>query len=90
MSGGIGRRVRPSFRLPVGTESIEVRHPIGSTAASKETKQTDAVKLEAEKATPDVGKLKRWGDKFIKVSEDVGLKVVSGTIAGLLLKMYTG
>jgi hypothetical protein len=50
----------------------------------------DAVKLEAEKGAPDGGKLKRWGDKLVKVSEDVGLKVVSGTIAGLLLKIYTG
>jgi hypothetical protein len=50
----------------------------------------DVVKEEAKKTEPDVGKLKRWGDRLVKISEDVGLKVVSGTIAGLLLKMYTG
>ncbi|WLA61734.1 hypothetical protein [Bradyrhizobium diazoefficiens] len=50
----------------------------------------DAVKLEAEESQPDVGKLKRWGDKLVKVTADVGLKVVSSTIAALLLKMYTG
>jgi hypothetical protein len=50
----------------------------------------DVVKEEAKKTEPDVGKLKRWGDRLVKITEDVGLKVVSGTIAGLILKMYTG
>jgi hypothetical protein len=68
----------PQFAALKPEEQLEVRD------------LADAVKLEAEKAAPDVGKLKRWGDKLVKVSEDVGLKVVSGTIAGLLLKMYTG
>jgi len=50
----------------------------------------DVVKEEAKKAEPDTGKLKRWGDRLVKITEDVGLKVISGTIAGILLKMYTG
>jgi hypothetical protein len=50
----------------------------------------DVVKEEAAKPTPEPGKLKRWGDRLVKITEDVGLKVVSGTIAGILLKMYTG
>lgn len=50
----------------------------------------EVVKEEAAKPTPEPGKLKRWGDRLVKITEDVGLKVVSGTIAGILLKMYTG
>jgi hypothetical protein len=50
----------------------------------------DIVKAEAEKPTPDVGKLKRWGERLVELFQDVGLKVVSGTVAGLLLKMYGG
>jgi hypothetical protein len=50
----------------------------------------EVVKEEAVKPTPEPGKLKRWGDRLVKITEDVGLKVVSGTIAGILLKMYTG
>jgi hypothetical protein len=50
----------------------------------------DIVKAEAEKPEPDVGKLKRWGGRLVDLTADVGLKVVSGTIAGLLLKMYGG
>ena len=50
----------------------------------------EVVKEEAKNTDPDAGKLKRWGDRLVRISEDVGLKVLSGTIAGLLLKMYTG
>ena len=50
----------------------------------------EVVKEEAKKTEPDVGKLQRWGGRLVKITEDVGLKVVSSTIAGLLLKMYTG
>jgi hypothetical protein len=50
----------------------------------------DVVKEEAKKPEPEPGKLKRWGNRLVKITEDVGLKVVSGTIAGILLKMYTG
>ncbi|MBB4368277.1 hypothetical protein GGD63_001056 [Bradyrhizobium sp. cir1] len=50
----------------------------------------DVVKAEAGKATPDEGKLKRWGRKLVDFSGDVGLKVASGSIAGLLAKMFIG
>jgi choline kinase len=50
----------------------------------------EVVKEEAKKSETEPGKLKRWGDRLAKITEDVGLKVVSGTIAGILLKMYTG
>jgi len=32
----------------------------------------DVVKEEARKAEPDAGKLKRWGERLVKISEDVG------------------
>jgi hypothetical protein len=63
---------------------------LGSEAQMEVRDLADIVKLEAEKAEPDAGKLKRWGEKLVKVSGDVGLKVVSSTIAALLVKMYTG
>ena len=50
----------------------------------------DVVKEEAKKSEPDAGKLKRWGERLVKISEDMGLKVVSSTVAALLVKMYTG
>lgn len=50
----------------------------------------EVVKEEAAKTQPDPGKLRRWGERLVKISEDVGLKAVSSTIAALLLKMYTG
>jgi hypothetical protein len=68
----------PEFAALKSEDQVEVRD------------LADVVKLEAEKAEPDAGKLKRWGDKLVKVSGEVGLKVVSSTIAALLLKMYTG
>jgi hypothetical protein len=49
----------------------------------------DVVKMEAEKAEPDAGKLKRWGEKLVKLSGEVGLKVASSAIAELLLKIYS-
>jgi hypothetical protein len=63
---------------------------LGPEAQAEVRDHADVVKLEAKKAEPDAGKLKRWGDKLVKVSADVGLKVVSSTIAALLAKIYTG
>ncbi|WP_398476636.1 hypothetical protein [Tardiphaga sp.] len=50
----------------------------------------DVVRVEAEKPVPDEGKLKRWGKRLVDISSDIGLKVVSGAIAGVLTKMYIG
>ncbi|UFW82998.1 hypothetical protein BjapCC829_23725 [Bradyrhizobium barranii] len=68
----------PEFKALAAEDQLEV-HDLA-----------DAVKFEAEKSQPDAGKLKRWGDKLVKTSADVGLKVLSSTIAALLLKIYTG
>jgi hypothetical protein len=50
----------------------------------------DVVKEEADKTTPDPGKLKRWGKRLVELGTDLGLKVATGTIATLLAKMFTG
>ncbi len=46
------------------------------------------VKEEAAKATPDVGKLKRWGGRLVDLSKDLGMKVAAGEIVHLLSTMF--
>ena len=48
------------------------------------------VKEEAAKATPDVGKLKRWGTRLVDLSKDIGMKVAAGEIVHLLNSMFGG
>lgn len=50
----------------------------------------DIVKAEAQKPTPDAGKLRRWGDRLVAITSDVGLRVVSSTIAQILTRMFMG
>jgi hypothetical protein len=50
----------------------------------------DIVKAEADKPKPDAGKLKRWGDRLVALTGDLGLKVVSSTIAQILTRMFMG
>jgi hypothetical protein len=48
------------------------------------------LKQEAAKENPDPGTLKRWGDRLVQFTKDVGIKTASSTIASLLAKMFTG
>jgi hypothetical protein len=48
----------------------------------------DIVKAEAQKPTPDAGKLRRWGDRLVAITSDVGLRVVSSAIAQILTRMF--
>jgi hypothetical protein len=49
----------------------------------------DVVKAEASSANPDAGKLQRWGKTLVTFATDVGLKLASGTIAQILVKIFT-
>ena len=49
----------------------------------------DVVKAEASSATPDTGKLQRWGKTLVSFATDVGLKLASSTIAQVLVKIFT-
>lgn len=46
------------------------------------------VKEEASKAEPDVGKLQRWGRRFVDLGKDLGMKVATAEIVHLLAKMF--
>jgi hypothetical protein len=50
----------------------------------------EIVREEAEKQTPDPGKLRRWGKRLVELGTDIGLKFATGTIASVLSKMFTG
>ena len=50
----------------------------------------DALKIEAAKATPDEGKLRRWGKRMVEMTEKVGMQVASSTIAQVLVKIFAG
>lgn len=54
------------------------------------TDVAEVLKAEASKMNPDPGKLKRWGDRFIEMCRDVGIKVVGTAIAQVLVKMFGG
>jgi hypothetical protein len=47
------------------------------------------VKAEASMANPDTGKLQRWGKTLVSFATDAGLKLASGTIAQVLMKIFT-
>jgi hypothetical protein len=50
----------------------------------------EVLKAEASKTSPDPGKLKRWGDRFVQMCSDVGMKVAGTAIAQVLIKMFGG
>ncbi len=54
------------------------------------TDVAEVLKAEASKNAPDPGKLKRWGDRFVQMCGDVGIKVAGTSIAQVLIKMFGG
>ncbi len=54
------------------------------------TDVADTFKDEAAKSQPDVGKLKRWGNRLLNLSTDFGMKVAASTLAGVLTRIFVG
>lgn len=50
----------------------------------------DVLKEEAVKPNPDIGKLQRWGKSLLSFTTEVGMKLATGTIAQVLLKIFGG
>ena len=95
---GIGNFSQSAF-LQNGTELVKA---IDEALASEEFKALGAdtqaalqdtaevLKGEAAKINPDPGKLKRWGERFVQMCNDVGIKLAGHVLALVLIKMFSG
>jgi hypothetical protein len=50
----------------------------------------DALKDEAAKSSPDTAKLKRWGNRLLEFSTDVGMRVATSALAQVLTRIFVG
>jgi hypothetical protein len=50
----------------------------------------DALKDEATKSNPDTAKLKRWGNRLLEFSTDVGMQVAASALAQVLARIFIG
>jgi hypothetical protein len=94
---GAGKFSQSAFTQQQNQLIETIDQVIGSpefTALNPEQQQgfldiADVVKAEASSATPDTGKLQRWGKALVGYATDVGMKIASNAIAQVLIKIFT-
>ena len=95
---GFGSFSQSAFTQQQTTLVRAVRDVLGSDEYTKlGTTERDAFKDiadtlvdEAEKPSPDSGKLKRWGSRLIELAGQLGMKVAEGTLTKVLTNIFTG